>query len=339
MQIQTRNDRVGEKQVAKNGITMTIIEYRANNDIDIQFEDGTIVTNKTYQNFKNGRIGHPNVNSTAYVKKKNYEKLHIGEKVYNKHNQLMEIVDYLGTSNITVKFEDGVTVKTSYTKFKQGNVHKTPYIKDRTGETSVNNQGLKMTIVGYRNSRDIDIQFEDGTVRRNLRYDLFKKGSVMCVNDHIGETYLSKCGLEMTLTAYRGCHDIDVQFENGEVVQHKRYSAFLDGSIAIETYNNSSKIDRLHEEIRSKAGQKMSIIEYRNTGSIDVQFEDGTIAYNKTYINFKKGYIPHPKYYKVIEAYTFKSKKYFLCACRKCRNRHVLALDEMKDFECAEGKK
>ena len=39
---------------------MTIIKYRKSEDIDIQFEDETIVKNKTYNNFKKGNIKNPN---------------------------------------------------------------------------------------------------------------------------------------------------------------------------------------------------------------------------------------------------------------------------------------
>ena len=52
--------RVGESNIANNGQTMTIIEYRNSNDIDIQFEDGTIVKNKGYKDFKKRMIKNPN---------------------------------------------------------------------------------------------------------------------------------------------------------------------------------------------------------------------------------------------------------------------------------------
>ena len=35
-----------------------------------------------------------------------------------------------------------------------------------------------MTIVAYRSSMDVDVQFEDGTTRNNVRYDNFKNGHV-----------------------------------------------------------------------------------------------------------------------------------------------------------------
>lgn len=56
-------NRVGEKNKANNGQTMIIINYRGCNDLDIQFEDGTIVYNKTYHSFKSGNIKHPDIDT------------------------------------------------------------------------------------------------------------------------------------------------------------------------------------------------------------------------------------------------------------------------------------
>ena len=63
-QIKESKKRVGEWNIALNGMRMQIIAYRNTNDIDIQFEDGTIVKHKTYPYFKNGSIGHPTINTT-----------------------------------------------------------------------------------------------------------------------------------------------------------------------------------------------------------------------------------------------------------------------------------
>ena len=50
---------------------------------------------------------------------------------------------------------------------------------DRTGEVGVNNDGEKMVIVRYGNSKDIDVEFvNDGTVIKNKRYGDFKKGKI-----------------------------------------------------------------------------------------------------------------------------------------------------------------
>lgn len=49
------------QQVVKNnkGYEARIYEWRSSHNIDIIFDDGTIVKNKTYDDFKNGRFAHP----------------------------------------------------------------------------------------------------------------------------------------------------------------------------------------------------------------------------------------------------------------------------------------
>ncbi len=49
---------------------------------------------------------------------------------------------------------------------------------DRTGEVAYNNNGEKMTIVRYGNVRDIDIQFDDGTIVEHKAYCSFKNGLI-----------------------------------------------------------------------------------------------------------------------------------------------------------------
>ena len=51
-------------------------------------------------------------------------------------------------------------------------------IANRVGETSYNNQGEKMIIIAYRNSNDIDVQFEDGIIVYNRRYGNFIRGRI-----------------------------------------------------------------------------------------------------------------------------------------------------------------
>ena len=43
-----------------NGQKAYIIEYRGCNDLDVEFEDKTIIKHKTYNNFKRGLIKNPN---------------------------------------------------------------------------------------------------------------------------------------------------------------------------------------------------------------------------------------------------------------------------------------
>ena len=52
-------DRTGEIAYSNNGEKMVIIRYDNKNDIDVQFDDGTIVEHKQYNNFLKGKIKNP----------------------------------------------------------------------------------------------------------------------------------------------------------------------------------------------------------------------------------------------------------------------------------------
>ena len=51
-------------------------------------------------------------------------------------------------------------------------------MSNRIGQENCNNQGYMMTIVAYRNAKDIDVKFIDGTVITNKKYCDFKKGII-----------------------------------------------------------------------------------------------------------------------------------------------------------------
>ena len=79
-----KTDRIGEVNRNTNGELMRIIAYRNAMDIDIQFEDGAVVRNKSYGNFKNGHIR--NYNSKCYDTTVKLDNI-IGETVVNKAEQ------------------------------------------------------------------------------------------------------------------------------------------------------------------------------------------------------------------------------------------------------------
>ena len=105
--------------------------------------------------------------------------------------------------------------------------------------------------------------------------------------DRLGETRMMNCGMEATIIRYGTCADIDVRFEDETVAVHKIYNAFKKGEIA----NQNIKASRLGETRMMNCGMEATIIRYGNSKDIDVRFEDGAVAKNKTYKAFKKGEI------------------------------------------------
>lgn len=164
-------DRTGEKRMMNCGLEATIIAYRGTSDIDIEFSDGVIVSNRFYQCFKNGLIRYP--------------------------------------------------------------------IKSRLGEKRMMKCGMEATIIAYRNSHDIDIEFSDGSRRYGIRYKKFQEGVTLpekkwvCgFNSRVGEKRMMNCGLEAEIIAYRCCSDIDIKFSDGTVRTRKAYDSFRKGTIA-----------------------------------------------------------------------------------------------------------
>lgn len=156
----------------------------------------------------------------------------IGETNYSNDGHLMTIIDYFNANNITIEFEDGeIVTHKRYYNFKIGKIC-WPKRKNRVGEESIAYNGQKMTIIKYRNVNDLDVQFEDGSIVEHILYCNFLSGEVRNVNVHIGETSLNSKGEKMTIKKYRSSYDIDIEFEDGTIVENRRYEHFINGRIA-----------------------------------------------------------------------------------------------------------
>lgn len=119
------------------------------------------------------------------------------------------------------------------------------------GYTQINRQGLSFTVIEYRNRKDIDIEFEDGTVIEHVNVEKINQNSLfhpnypkpsknkpISIEQRIGESKLNNQGRKMTIIAARGAQDIDVQFENGFIVEHTQYQLFGRGAICNPFFPN-----------------------------------------------------------------------------------------------------
>lgn len=115
-------DRTGEINTNFQGLEMEIIYYKDTSNLDIKFKDGTIVKNRTYQQFKNGSIKNKNFN---HIKSK-----YLNMIKNNNQGLLMKIIRCENANNIDVEFEDGYVSKNKrYKEFKNGSI-KNPYYPD-----------------------------------------------------------------------------------------------------------------------------------------------------------------------------------------------------------------
>lgn len=297
------NPHLGEEAVAENGMRMTVIAYRLHNDIDVEFEDGTIVRKKRYSDFKKGHIPYPRIDART----ERHRKKRVGQKFRATNGMMMTITDYRKSYDVDVLFEDGTPVAgLSYSCIKKGTVrHPTRSINDnlregRIGETVLTKTGRLITLVAYRSAASVDVRFEDGTVK-TTSYLRFKNGQVQhpddkTHNDRVGEEYRANNGMKMTIIDYRSSSYVTVRFEDGEVRKGVSYRDIRNGAVTHPKDKRKRRVhtDRIGETNMANCGMLMTIIAYRTCNDLDVRFEDGVVVVGKSYQNFKTGEIRHP---------------------------------------------
>lgn len=289
-------DRVGTTVTATNGQLMKIIVFRTPLDIDVQFQDGTIVQHKNYQNFKKGQIKNPN------IALKNASRKYIGHTNISKDGQKMIIIVYRSYHDIDVQFEDGTVVThKAVGNFKHGRIQNPNFLPSvqRVGQVKIASNGQRMKVIRYKNANNIDVQFDDGTVVKHRAWKEFKKGYIQNPNSNkltenrknrVGKVAISSSGEKMKIIAYRTTSDIDVQFEDGTISKHKTFDNFVKGIV----FNPNSKNSVVGMITTAKNGLRMRIISIENANNITVQFEDGTIVKKMRLYLFKQGAIPYP---------------------------------------------
>lgn len=125
-----------------------------------------------------------------------------GASNIQKDGHTATITAYRSYTDIDIRFEDGTSVENiNVAKWRNGTIrhpstieeekrqreerlklameHKKPTAKDRyLGMTRKMNCGLSATVIEYKNSSSLTIQFENGVIRKDVRADHFNEGKV-----------------------------------------------------------------------------------------------------------------------------------------------------------------
>ena len=161
---------LGETRMMNCGMEATIIRYGGYKDIDVRFEDGTVVEHKGYSAFKRGEIANPNVKTFAN---------RLDETRMMNCGMEATIIRYSRRDDIDVRFEDGTVIEhRQYNQFERGNIANPNFKASRLGETRMMNCGMEATIIRYNTGKDIDVRFEDETVVEHRGYGNFKTGGI-----------------------------------------------------------------------------------------------------------------------------------------------------------------
>ena len=335
--------RIGETSTTTNGEKMTIVAYRSTKDIDVKFENDDVKKHVNYENFKRGRVEAPARSS----------KNRIGETSITNKGEKITIIAYENSKKITIAFEDGTTRENiTYVVFKSGQIQKeklSERIKKRTGEINKNNKYGTITITQYRTDKDIDVQFDDGHVRKNVTYKDFKNNSIkkqktkQFDKNRIGETNIANNGEIITIIEYRKCTDIDIQFEDGTIRHNMRYASFKKGQIAKQKTQPVEKpqINRTGEINIAKNGMTTTIINYRKERDVDIKFNDGHIRTHVRYGSVQKGLVGYPVEYQTLKigqlAYHVGDTWAFYVKCEKCGLSDIMTYEQMQAHSCCQN--
>lgn len=100
-------DRTGEKFITNEGYSAKIVEYFNATNSTVEFSDGTLLKNISYNSITNGGLRKPRM----------------GEKHTNNLGQEFRIIEYIDFYNCTIEFSDGVIRRNvCYGDIKKGEV-------------------------------------------------------------------------------------------------------------------------------------------------------------------------------------------------------------------------
>ena len=167
---------IGMQNRMKNGMLATVIADRGSDDIDIQFEDGTIVEHSRRDRFKSGNIANPTIGRMIC---KTIKYSIMGQSKTMKNGMVATVIADRGKHDIDVRFDNGmIAYHRERASFKNGTMTPFPHLKSIVGQSNIMNNGMLATVIADRGGKDIDVQFADGTVVRGKTRDLFRKGYI-----------------------------------------------------------------------------------------------------------------------------------------------------------------
>lgn len=203
---------VGYKYTNKQGLKAEVVKYQGRKNIDVKFEDGTIVTGTNGTYIKKGLPLNPN-----------YGKVKVGDRFPCKDGDEVEVVEYLDSTKVRIRWvSDGEEKWRALSDIKSGiNKHPTRGSFNVGDKVQTNNCGV-VEVVKVNSATDVVIVFDDGTEKRTSAQSL-RDGSVSHPNGtrvRIGQTYTANCGWICRVVGYEDAHNVLVEWEDGTRSKH-----------------------------------------------------------------------------------------------------------------------
>lgn len=103
--------------------------------------------------------------------------------------------------------------------------------KERIGEIHSTKLGESIEIIDYISCSNVKVKFNDGVVLNGLRYTLIIKGEVLKPRNRLGEKHRTSEGYEAEIIEYFNSLNCTIKFDDGTVVNNKKYREIKNGSV------------------------------------------------------------------------------------------------------------
>lgn len=141
----------------------------------------------------------------------------IGEERTTKFNGKMVIIDVKDDDNITVQFTDGKVVNTTYQRFIDDDVRVS--VHEVTEQVRNYQTKTLKSIVANETINDEISSYDVFHSKRGLK------------NWRTGEVHKANNGQEMKIIAYNGVSKITVKFEDGTIINGRKYCHIKNGQV------------------------------------------------------------------------------------------------------------
>lgn len=232
---------------------------------------------------------------------------YLGQKLMMKCGMVCEVIEYTNYADIVVKFEDNTKVSTSYSNFKKGIVfnpslgephkfYKRQEMMKHIGESRINCQGLKVTVIDAGTNSGVKVQYETDDIKDDVEYNVFLN-SPMRLQGYsaiVGTTFTNTQGLEVKIISRgskKGC--FNVRFPDGATKDNVDSKSISLGQVRHPNYKLANENIGLTNV--NTQGLNIKIDGVSDDGlTYIVRFDDNTIRDGITFSAFKRGDVPHP---------------------------------------------
>lgn len=253
------SERIGVESTSRDGKRAQVVSYSTCENFIIRFCDGKEMKLKNWRYFIEG-----NFNYEKHFKAPRNREERIGEKKVMNNGLTAEVIEYRGSHDMDILFEDGgKRTGVSWRDFCIGSIaHPTIpggnvsqrfstgsvavpscYARNHIGDKKIQNRGNEEAeIIEVKDANHITVKFKDGTIVKDRKYEDFIHGAIgkpgipqlrrTLKNERLWTEKIMRNGMKAKIVRYGSANDIDIKFSNGTIVMHKTYANFCSGSVA-----------------------------------------------------------------------------------------------------------